>query len=186
MTVHVKPSGRCTWPWAVLLIWYLPPRFSSLVAEHKCIFSSFVAMPLSCWDITWYSSQWAGVCLFLLHRPPQHRSIFNYISYSLIQRAKLRMLQEGRCELALSRGTETHRWIESKAQNERRAFGCHGAWRASHLLIPKAAAALEDVLWEQVIPMPLGRRRHWVYCTYKNLRAEFSCTIGSAHRNSDV
>lgn len=142
MTLHVKPSGGwCTWPWAVLFIWYLLPRFICLVAEYKCIFFSFVAMPLSFWDITWYSSQWAGVCLFLLHRPPQHRSIFNCIFYSFIQRAKLRTLQEGRwvsqSELALKGGTETHRWIESKAQNERGAFGCHGAWRASHLWSPK-------------------------------------------------
>lgn len=162
MTLHMKPSGGwCTWPRAVLLIWYLPPRFSSLVAEHKSFFFSFVAMPLSFWDITWYSSQWAGVCLFLLHRPPQHRSIFNYIFYSLIQWAKLRMLQEGKwvsqSKLALNRGIETHRWIESKAQNERRTLGCHGAWEASHLLMPKAATGSGGVLWEQVIPHAFGQ-----------------------------
>lgn len=35
---------------------FVQSRFSSLVAEHKCIFS-FVSMPLSVRDITWYSSQ---------------------------------------------------------------------------------------------------------------------------------
>lgn len=146
MTLHVKPTGGWyTWPEAVLLIWYVQSRFSSLPAEHKCIFFSFVAMPLSFWDITWYSLQWASVCLFLIHRPPRHRNIFNCIFYSPIYHAKLRTLQEGKwvsqSRLAMNRGNKAHWWIESKVQNERKAFGYHGACGTSHLLIPKAAAA---------------------------------------------
>lgn len=50
--------------------------------------------------------------------------------------------RENEClkELAMNRGNKTHWWIESKVQNERKAFGYRGACGTSHLLIPKAAA----------------------------------------------
>lgn len=164
-------------------------RFSSLAAEHKCIFFSFVAMPLSFWDITWYSPQWASVCLFLIHRPPWHRNIFNCIFYSPIHQAKLRTLQEGKwvsqSRLAMNRGNKAHWSIESKVQNELgfiRVPWC--VWNLSPA-DPQGSGSQAVPPGGRGSSVSLGKCGHGVYLTYKHFVIEFSCRTGTESRSSD-
>lgn len=127
-SLHMKPKGglahlatSCTFLSCAL------SRFSSLAAEHKCNFFLFVAMPLSLWDITWYSLQWATVCLFLIHRPPQHHGIFNCIFYSPIHWANLRMLQKGKWGFQHSWQWAEEENLLMRSQNEHKAFQCHNS-----------------------------------------------------------
>lgn len=149
MTLHVKPTGGWyTWPQAVLLILYLQSRFSSLAAEQKCIFFFFllllpclylsgILLGILCSELVsvyfWYTAH-HGIAVFLTASSIPLSTEQNRECY--------KREDESLKELAMNRGNKTHWWMESKVQNERKAFGYHGACGTSHLLIPKAAAAV--------------------------------------------
>lgn len=113
----------------------------ALQQQHTNAFS-FLLLPLSFWDITWYSSQ--GASVYFWHTA--HHGIAVFLTASSIPQStaqnweRYRRENESLKELAMNRGNKTHWWIESKVQNAGKAFGCRGAGGTSHLLVPKAAS----------------------------------------------
>lgn len=81
-------------------------------------------------------------------------------------------------ELAMKRGNKTHWWMESKVQNERKAFGYCGAHGSSH----RSSQALPPgSRWS---PVSLSKCSRGVYLPCKHLVILFSCRTGIKSRNS--
>lgn len=155
--LHVKPTGGCyTWPQAVLLMCCLQPRFSSLEADHKCIF--FVLL-LPCLFLS-------RILLGILHSElvsvyfwyAAHHSIAVFLTASSIPPSTEQNWEcykgedESLKELAMNRGKKTHWWMESRVQSECKAFGYRGACGSSHQQQPGAAYQQQVMLrvFEQV------------------------------------